>query len=257
MEKKHIFIVDDSLTVRMDLRAALSAAGFRVTACDSLAWAERALRLHAFACVVLDVVLPDGSGIDLLRRIRTDTELANLPIILLSSRAEVQSRIEGLSTGADEYIGKPYDRDYLVERVRQLVNVPESVAGTRGRKLLAVDDSATFLQALSVQLRGDGHEVVLAGSGREALEYLEVEPVDCVLLDLIMPELDGIEVCERIRRIPGREETPVLLMTALDDPALHAQARASHADAVVLKEPGLERIRSELHRLLGRRSGPG
>lgn len=255
--KRHILIVDDSLTVRMDLRAALSEAGFKVTACDTLAWAERALRLHAFAGIILDVVLPDGSGIDLLRRIRTDPDLAPLPIILLSTRAEVQSRIEGLSTGADEYVGKPYDRDYLIQRVRQMVDAPAPAAGAaRGRKLLVVDDSPTFLELLATQLRGDGHEVILASSGREALEYLEVESVDCVLLDLIMEELDGAEVCHRIRRIPGREETTVLLMTATDDPALLSRAQAAHADAVAFKLPGLDMIRDELRRLLWRRSIP-
>ncbi|HLM72357.1 MAG TPA: response regulator, partial [Polyangiaceae bacterium] len=105
--KPHALIVDDSLTVRMDLRVVLHEAGFYVTACDSRAAAQKALRTRAYAVVILDILLPDGSGIDLLKEIRSEPELVNLPVIMLSSEAEVKHRIRGLTTGADEYVGKP------------------------------------------------------------------------------------------------------------------------------------------------------
>jgi DNA-binding response OmpR family regulator len=82
---KPLLLVDDSYTVRTELRAELVASGFVVTVCDSLASARRALRAHAYSLVILDVLLPDGSGIDLLREIKSAKDKKPPPVLLLSS----------------------------------------------------------------------------------------------------------------------------------------------------------------------------
>lgn len=144
--KPHVLVVDDSLTVRMDLRAVLSAAGFSVTACENKTSAQKALRTRSFALVILDVVLPDGSGIDLLREIRGEQASVHVPVILLSTEAEVKHRVRGLTTGADEYVGKPYDSAYVTRCARELTRahteIPEpSGSVSLGKKILVVDDS--------------------------------------------------------------------------------------------------------------------
>src|SRR6476619_5901063 len=96
-----ILIVDDSLTVRMDLAEAFQQMGFVVRPCATGAAARAALERGAIDAVVLDVNLPDGSGIDLLREIRARPDGAALPILMLSTEAEVRDRIRGLATGAD------------------------------------------------------------------------------------------------------------------------------------------------------------
>ena len=105
--KPAVLIVDDSLTIRMDLQEAFAAAGFAPQACDSLAGARALLAGGDFALVVLDVLLPDGDGVELLRQIKSGPK--PLPIMLLSTEAEVRDRMRGLRTGADEYVGKPYE----------------------------------------------------------------------------------------------------------------------------------------------------
>lgn len=256
--KPNVLIVDDSLSVRMDLRSALGAAGFLVTACDTIAAAHRALRSRVYALVILDVLLPDGDGINLLGEIRADPDLHALPIILLSTEAQVASRVRGLTTGADEYIGKPYDRDYLIQRACTLGHreaAPGSPGSRRrlsGKRILLVDDSELFLQALTEQLRLEGADVIPARSGEEALELLAVQSVDGVVLDLIMPGLDGIETCKRIRAMPGGQRTPVVILTGNDAPAAHRAGLAAGADDFVVKSPQLDvlgvRLRGALHR---------
>ncbi|MEJ7729421.1 MAG: response regulator [Polyangiaceae bacterium] len=116
-----VLVVDDSLTVRMDLSEAFEGAGMAVLACGTLDEARRLLASEAVGLVVLDVNLPDGNGIDLLGELRADTARCSLPVMVLSSEAEVRDRMRALEVGADDYVGKPYDVSYVVSRARQLL----------------------------------------------------------------------------------------------------------------------------------------
>jgi DNA-binding response OmpR family regulator len=141
---RQILVVDDSLTVRMNLTETLTAAGFDTTACASLSEARAALSSMRFVLVVLDILLPDGDGIDLLKEIRDTAENALTPVMLLSTESEVRDRIRGLSTGADEFIGKPYDPHYLVARARELLRAVETAREPGRQTVLVIDDSRPF-----------------------------------------------------------------------------------------------------------------
>ncbi|MCC6552801.1 MAG: response regulator [Polyangiaceae bacterium] len=254
--KSSVLVVDDSLTVRMDLRRTLGAAGLLVTACDTLAAARRALAQTTFSLVILDVILPDGDGIDLLHEIKMGPITKGTPVILLSTEVEVHDRIRGLSKGADDYIGKPYDAAYLIDRIRRLTAIRETLGpprcwrGVGGQRVLAVDDSPTFGSALATQLRLDRHEVVLARSGEEALAFLEIETVDCITMDILMPGMDGLETCRRIKRIPGRRDIPIIMLTSCDDDMARSMGRVIGIDEFVVKDAKLEQVRVHVRRLL-------
>ena len=113
-----VLIVDDSLTVRMDLMEILKEAGLRAQACETVAAARHALAKDQFALVILDILLPDGDGIELLKEIRAMPSATGTAVMLLSTEAEIRDRVHGLTTGADEYVGKPYEPLYLVARAR-------------------------------------------------------------------------------------------------------------------------------------------
>ena len=119
--KLRTLIVDDSLTVRMDLSEAFENAGFAVTLCSTLRETRVALIGNCFALVVLDVLLTDGDGVEFLQELKADPETASVPVILLSTEAQVRDRVQGLQTGAQEYIGKPYNSGYLIARAQELV----------------------------------------------------------------------------------------------------------------------------------------
>jgi DNA-binding response OmpR family regulator len=262
--KPHILVVDDSLTVRMDLRGALVAAGFDVTLSETKRAAEALLDQHVFSAVVLDVLLPDGDGIDILRRIRASTHQADLPVVMLSTEADVSDRVRGLTMGADEYVGKPYNIAYFIRQLRHLCSrsrsrnsTPPPVSIVGCRRILAVDDSPTFLAHLGRMLREDGHDVVLARSGREALDMLAAQTIDCVIIDLIMPDVDGIETIRRIRRIPGRESTPTLMLTGSENPEDQRNATAAGADEFVTKAVTLDVVRAKVRNLLRRKHREG
>ncbi|AUX42709.1 chemotaxis protein CheY [Sorangium cellulosum] len=263
--KAQVLIVDDSLTIRMDLRTLLTGAGFVVTACETKALAQKVLRAKSFSLAILDVLLPDGDGLDVLREIRSTPDLMHIPVILLSTEIEVRHRIQGLSTGADEYIGKPYDGSYLVLRATELVSQHRTGAhapgagafSVTGKKILVVDDSPTYRASLGHFLRQDGCDVIPAQSGEEALSLLAVERVDCVIMDLLMPGMGGLEAARRIKQSSALCRVPVIILTGHDDAATREEGARIGVEDFVLKTPELAMLRKRLRTLFRPRSSPG
>ncbi len=117
-DEAHILVVDDDARLRELLRQFLTRHGFHVTTAGDAAEAQAQLGAFTFDLAVLDVMMPGESGIDLTRRLRTTS---TMPILLLTARAEAPDRIAGLSSGADDYLAKPFDPDELLLRIRAIL----------------------------------------------------------------------------------------------------------------------------------------
>jgi two-component system, NtrC family, sensor kinase len=238
-----VLIVDDSLTVRMDLAEALTAAGFRSVPCSTVAEARSALASESFALVILDILLPDGDGIELLREIR-GSERAEVPIMLLSTEREVRNRIRGMRTGADEYVGKPYDAAYVVSRARELVRRTLSVSGLGS--ILVIEDSPTFREVLRDALESESYGVEVATTGEQGLRIAaDIRPA-AIIVDGLLPGIDGATVIRRIRLDSALRGTPCLLLTASDDEGAELRALDAGADAFVRKEEDISLILARL-----------
>ena len=219
-----VLIVDDSLTVRMDLHSAFEADGFATLLCGTGAEARAAFGAATFDAAVLDVLLPDADGVDLLRELRARPERAGTVTLLLSTEAEVADRLLGLRTGADEYVGKPYDAGYVVARARQLLGDPQQA---RDRTtVLVIDDSLTFRQRLRDLLEPEGYAVLTASSGEEGLRVAADRRPQAVIVDGVMPGIDGATV---IRRQVRRPSGPVESSTMQSAGCAASSSRASSA----------------------------
>ena len=191
MRAAHVLFVDDSTTVRMVITAELREAGFRVTPVPTLDGARRALsqaKHHAaFDLVILDLSLPDGDGIDLLREIRNDPDLSNMPVMILSGDARFGSRLQGLGVGADDFVGKPHSKAYLVGRARALTRTRVTdQESPRPWRVVIVDPDSGIRQTLARLLRvGHGCDVVALENVAQATEYFDVETTgaDCVVVE--------------------------------------------------------------------------
>src|SRR5665213_4444397 len=139
--RPRVLIADDSLTVRMDISEALQSAGFDTVLCADLRSAHEALAREGCALVVLDILLPDGDGRDSLKELRNSPATAQIPVLLLSTEAEVKNRIRGMGAGADEYLGKPYDLGQVVARARSLMQTGTNGGMGSARRVLLIDDS--------------------------------------------------------------------------------------------------------------------
>lgn len=244
-----VLIVDDSLTVRMDLHEAFESDGFDSILCATGEEARAVLADDAFDVAVLDVVLPDVDGVQLLRELRAHPDHADTVTVLLSSEAEVRDRLHGLRTGADEYVGKPYDAGYLVARVRQLLGGTGSPADTAST-VLVIDDSMTFRERLRALLEPEGYTVLTASSGEEGLRLAAERRPGAVIVDGVMPGIDGATVIRRIRLDAALRDTPCLLMTAADDYATELQMLDAGADGFVRKQQDLAVVLAKLAAML-------
>ena len=250
---KTVVIVDDSLTVRMDLADAFQDADFRTVPCATVAEARHAL-LHADPdVVVLDVLLPDGDGIELLREIRTSS-LSNTVVLMLSTEAEVKDRIRGLLTGADEYVGKPYDTGYVVSKTQELLR-ERQLLSTSATTVVLIDDNVTFREELRAVLEEANYNVATAGSGEEGLRLAASSRPAAVLVDGVLPGIDGATVIRRLRLDAVLRDVPCLLLTASEDVDAELRALDAGADGFVRKEHSLDVILARLAAVLRRAGG--
>ena len=251
---KTILIVDDSLTVRMDLLEAFEGAGFRCLPCSTAGEARHALAGDQVDLVVLDVLLPDADGVDLLGEIRSTPHSAGLPVLMLSAEAEVRDRIRGLKTGADEYVGKPYDTLYVVSRVRELLRDRSTATGDKA-SILVIDDSLTFREELGSAIESAGYAVLLAAGGEEGLRLAADNRPDAVVVDGVLPGIDGATVIRRIRLDAVLRGTPCVLLTASEEHGAELRAFDAGADAFVRKGEDIDVTLARLASVL--RGAPG
>lgn len=230
-----VMIVDDSLTVRMDLAEAFSAAGFETVACANAADARRSLEERPPSLLVLDVLLPDSDGVEFLREVRQGSICPSLPVVMLSTETEVRDRIRGLKTGADEYVGKPYDAGYLVARSKELIKGARKRSADARQTVLVIDDSVTFREGLRDALLSAGYDVLAASTGEEGLRVAAQSRPSAVIVDGELPGADGPTVIRRLRLDAALRQTPCLLLTASDDKEVELRAYDAGADAFVTK----------------------
>ncbi|GLZ00359.1 response regulator [Actinoplanes sp. NBRC 103695] len=245
-----VLIVDDSLTVRMDLHEAFEADGFVTVLAATGAEARSAFADAHFQVAVLDVLLPDADGLELLRELRSRPGRAQVVTVLLSTEADVADRVQGLRTGADEYVGKPYDAGYVVARVRQLLNEQSPGSENAQVTVLVIDDSITFREQLRELLVPEGYAVLTASSGEDGLRLAADRRPQALIVDGVMPGIDGATVIRRIRLDPALRDTPCLLMTAADDYATEVQMLEAGADGFIRKQQDLAVVIAKLAAVL-------
>jgi DNA-binding response OmpR family regulator len=245
-----VLIVHGSLTVRMDLQEAFDDGGFRTVVCATAAAARETLAGAAAHVVVLDVLLPDGDGVDLLRELRASPGGDAAAVLVLSTEAEVKDRVQGLRIGADEYVRQPYDSHYVVARARELLRARRSDTGAARSAILIVDNDVTFREALRQALEEAGHTVLVVGSGEEGLRAAAAERPGAIVVDNDLPGLDGATMIRRLRLDTALRGVPCLLLTGPNERNADLCALDAGADAFVRKEEDLELILARLAAVL-------
>lgn len=205
-DAKHVLVVDDDPAIHELLRDMLELEGFRVTtARDGREGLERARELRP-DIITLDVNMPEMDGWDVIGALKADASLASTPVILISVSDERQ---RGYALGA-EYLVKPIDRTALaalLEKYRGDAPAPNC---------LVVDDDEGIRRILRSALEDAGWSVAEASNGLEALRRVASDPPRLILLDLIMPRLDGFSFLDQLRRNSAWREIPVAVLTAMD-----------------------------------------
>jgi signal transduction histidine kinase len=177
----------------------------------------------------------------------------------LTAAEGTDDELRSLEAGADVYVHKSDELAVILARLAALLRTAqaadlEAVPSLLGpKRLLAVDDSPTYLEALGEQLRQEGHDVVLATSGEEALALLAAQSVDCIVLDLVMPGLSGHETCRRIKQTPQWRDIPLVILTARDDRGAMIESINAGADDYIAKNADFDVLKARLRAQLRRK----
>jgi PAS domain S-box-containing protein len=201
-----VLIVDDEVPAR-ELLASYLEPEYRVAMAESGVEAiKEAQRLRPDA-ITLDVMMPGSDGFDTLVALRQNPTTADIPVIILSI---VDQKQVGFALGAADYLIKPVRKPILLEAIHKHVPVPTD----EDSSILLVDDDPRALDLLQEALRSAGYEVQSVRSGARALEVLANKVVGAILLDLLMPGMDGFQVIRHVRQEPALRDLPILVMTA-------------------------------------------
>jgi signal transduction histidine kinase/CheY-like chemotaxis protein len=238
-----VLVIDDDAIARELIADHLKAEGFSVaTAAGGLEGLKLAKELRPTA-ITLDVMMPDLDGWSVLATLRQDAELADIPVIMITI---VDEHRRGIALGAAGYLTKPIDR----ERLHRLVNrFRAQVPPTR---VLVVEDDAVQRERMRGWLEGPQWTVREAENGREALKRIQENKPDVILLDLMMPEMDGFAVVAALQKEASWRDIPVIVITSLDLDAKDRARLNSGVQSVLVKErfqPAdlVERIRRLVH----------
>jgi CheY-like chemotaxis protein len=202
-----LVIEDDPGAVRL-LRTYLEAEGYEVEVAADGEAGLAAARACPPAAILLDVLLPGMDGWEVLRNLKADPGLRDVPVVVVTV---VDERNVAMSLGAVDYFLKPVQRDALLARLGQYTFTTK--VKRRPVRVVAIDDDPAARDLVIEALRPEGFDVVAAASGREGLRLAAEHPPDLVICDLLMPDMDGYEVVDRLQADAATRDTTILILT--------------------------------------------
>jgi GAF domain-containing protein/DNA-binding response OmpR family regulator/anti-sigma regulatory factor (Ser/Thr protein kinase) len=245
-----ILVADDDATVRELVARHLERAGFVVTTAVGGHEALRLARELRPAAMTLDIMMPDLDGWTVLAAMKGDPSLSGIPVVLMTI---VEEKNRGYALGAADYLVKPVDRGKLVETLRK-------ICGSAAGRVLLIDDDDVVRRSVRLALEPIGWHVAEAEHGRLALDALSTARPDVIILDLMMPEMDGFEFLDKLRARPDWRDIPVVVITAKDLTEADRHRLNGGVERIIQKserDEMLRRLADELGKLVKPRSaGP-
>lgn len=235
--KANILLVDDE-TINLDvLSRRISREGYLVSQAESGEKALDLMKVQQFDLVILDVHMPHMDGIEVLKKIKANPQTRDTPVIMLSADSSSKLVRKCLLLGAGDFLTKPLIMELARNRIEINLRTLALAAPTVDTVLtiLLVDDHPLNISLLEHLITKLGHRSITATSGKEALQKLNEKELDLVLLDIVMPDMSGIEVLTEIRNAYTPSQLPVIMVTAEDNSAIMLEAVAEGANDYVTK----------------------
>jgi signal transduction histidine kinase/DNA-binding response OmpR family regulator len=249
-----LVIEDDPGAVRL-LRTYLEGEGYVVEVATDGEAGIAAARANPPGAIILDVLLPGIDGWEVLRRLKVDPSLRDVPVMVATV---VDERNVAMNLGAVDYFVKPVRREALLARLATYTFTTK--VKERNIRVLVIDDEPGARDLVANALRPEGFEVITASSGPEGLALARERPPDLVICDLVMPEMDGFEVVNRLALSDMPKDVPILILTAQDLTAADRERLNGKVAAVMAKDgdprPALASWLRRAAAASGRRSTP-
>ena len=243
-----VLIIDDDEQMIGILKHHLEKHGYKVASAADGNHGLKLARELIPDIITLDVMMPDLDGWTVLSRLKAEPETADIPVVMLTM---LEDREMGFSLGAAEYLTKPLDPERLIAVVQRF-RKSQSVTGT----ILVVEDNVDTREIIHHFLSSEGWSVKEAGDGQQGLSMLQAFSPDAIILDLMMPNLDGFQFIAELRSSAEWCHLPVIVLTAKDLTAEDRVRLNGHVQAILQKGPQTrEEIVSAIDDTISRRSG--
>jgi CheY-like chemotaxis protein len=241
---RRVLIVDDDDDFRLVLRTQLTRAGYQVLDARNAASALHIARTARPDVITVDLLMPDINGWSFIDKLREDESLATIPIVVVSGAEGATKKKDGRLPIDVSVIAKGEGSERLLREISL------ALAGRRGATILVAEDDADLRGVLTASLTRNGHHVVQARDGAEALAAIEGEHIDLLVLDLVMPNIDGFEVLALLKDIGRGETIPVIVVTGTDRSTSELQALRLGANVYLSKPIEAAALTEEVTRLL-------
>ncbi|MEO5341662.1 MAG: response regulator [Magnetococcus sp. MYC-9] len=209
-----ILLVDDS-PIDLQFLIELLAVDYEVLAMTESPAILTTVATFRPDLIVLDIEMPEMDGFAVCAGLQDNPGTRRIPIIILTVRDSMEDELRGLSLGAVDYIVKPFHPDILLARIKNHLELNQLITEQQKPKLLIVDDAPNNIHMLSQILKSD-YDISVATDGEKALWVVSANKPDLVLLDIEMPDMDGYEVCARLKANLSTRRIPVIFLTARD-----------------------------------------
>jgi len=249
VEGSSVLVIDDDPSVRDVVKRSLTKEGVSVMTASNGEEGLELARKHRPDVITLDVQMPGMDGWEVLKTLKSDPELRQIAVIMMTN---IDEKTTGYALGAAEYMTKPVDRDHLVEVLKKFRNNAST------RPVLVVEDDPSVREIIRRALSQEGLKVLEAANGIEALARLAESPPSLILLDLMMPELDGFGFIDELRRKDEWNKIPVVVLTAKDISSDDRSRLEGFTSAVLVKKgQSPDALIREMRDLIQQATGPG
>jgi len=238
---KTILVVDDEANIRRFLAYELKKKGYGVFEASNGKEALDLTRERHPDLITLDVQMPDISGFDVTTVLKNDDDTKDIPILILSV---IEDREKAYKFGANDCLTKPFSKEKLIAKINQLL------IGTK-KTILVVDDDKPLVKSIKYQLEHRGYSTYIAYDGEQALEIVERHHPDLILLDIMMPTMNGYEVIKALKSNQETADIRIVLMTGIEIDGGRVKALSLGATDYVTKSSGFNKLFETIENILG------
>ena len=276
--KPKVLIVDDEpLNVKL-LAGVLSSEQFETIPAYNGDEALQKVIAESPDLILLDIMMPGINGYEVIRRLKSDPENRDIPVILVTALDGTDNKIIGLEAGADEFINKPVNQAELLARVKSLIRLkqyqdqlkaqthsinfftPETKEKKSYQKeidlpsILLVEDDDRDAKLIQTYLYGEPCRIKLARSGEEAISCARQERIDVILLDILLPSMDGFEVCRILKETEQTRNIQIIAVTSLHDLDSKVRGIELGADDYLVKPINMHELRTRVKALIKKKA---
>lgn len=230
-----IFVVDDDDLVNDLLKHSLGKEGCEVTALENGFEVFEKLKTQIPDLIILDVMMPDINGLEVMQKLKANPKYEKIPVIFLSKRDSDKDILSGFASGAITYITKPFKVDELAKKAFDIIKAQHI-------KIMLIDDDEALVDAIEKKLFREGFIISKCFHGKGALHIIEKQKPDLIVLDIMLPGMDGVTILKKLRKTTNINGTPVVILTGKAEDDIFEKCREHGALECIAKPIELDAL---------------